>query len=311
MFARRFLLLAALTLLAVPAWAGYHYKAVTTTTGTGMGQASESTMEVEGWVDGGMTKVVFTDASAEDASPFFGEGKYLVVTDPESAVVYLVDTTAKTYSEFDLSQIVGALGELADTGVMNMEVSDHQVEKISEQDGGRLHGYSTTHYTYRTSYTMSIGVLGMKRSDDYVIESEMWTTQDLDSSGFDVWLQKLPKKTGFEPVDQLMEGEFSKMTGFPLKSVQRTRTQGTNKKRRTMDMVSTTEVTLLEEQPISRAMFSIDPTYTRVDLMPDLGELGAMRDGDEEAAADEEEEEDEKGGMLKRLRKLRKKDGGR
>lgn len=288
-----------LVLLAAPGWAGYHYRAVTTTEGNNM---DPTTMAVEAWVDGGNAKVVFTEASSDATNPFFGEGKYLLM--PDGTVVYLVDPVEGTYAEFDLTKMLGGLSQAVDSGVMKMDVTNHKVEKLLEEDGGKIHGLDTTHYRYSTSYTMSVGAMGFSRSNDYLIVSDFWTTDQLKGTGFEMWLRKIPRKTGVEAIDVLMQGELGKMTGFPVRTIQKTTTEGGKKGKRSTSMTSETNLTFLEEQRVAQETFVIDPTFKEIQLLPDFGQLSAM---DENEGEDEEEE---KGGFLKRL-KVRRKGCGR
>lgn len=286
-----------LVLLAAPGWAGYHYRAVTTTEGNNM---DPTTMAVEAWVDGGNGKVVFTESTGDQANPFFSEGKYLLT---DGAIVNLVDPVEETYAEFDFTKLLGGLGKIVDSGVMKMEVTNHKVEKLLEEDGGQIHGLNTTHYQYRTSYTLSVGAMGVNRSDDYVILSDFWTTDQLKGAGWEMWLHKVPKKTGVEAIDTLMEGELGKMTGFVLRSLQKTTSKGAKKGKRSMSTTSEINVTFLEEQRVSKETFVLDPAFEEIQLIPDLTQLGRM---DEEEGKNEEDEEK---GFLKRLRDRRKGDG--
>lgn len=283
--------LLSLLLLASSAWAakGFHYVADTTTTGTNMKQADK--IRVEGWVEGPNAKINFIEVG--QANPFLGEGKYLLTNDG-GETLYLVDPKENTHAKFDLSEVLGMAGAIMDSGMFNMEVSNHSVELLEERDGPSMLGYDTEYRKYRTSYDLEMKIMGMKRGNHYVLESEIWSVDGLDASGFQAWMR--PRKTGFETVDKLMEGEMQKAKGMPFKSVTTTRTEG-DKKQGGMESVSTTEVTEFEEMNVADSTFALPEGSQEIQLMG----LGAAP-----AAEGEQPQEEEEGGLLKRFKKLRK-----
>lgn len=289
---KRFLVLSALLLLtAGPALAGYHYIAETTVDGP---ERDTGSFTVEGWVDGESAKIVFK----ESQHPIMPVGSYLLTRDG-GKTLYLVNPQEETYSEWDLEAMLGALGGLMESmgGMMKMEVSDPIVEKLLEEDGGRILGYPTTHYRYRTAYTLEMKVMGMKRGDRYESEQDLWSTTALDDEGFFVWLRNAPRSTGFEAFDKLAEAEYEKLEGFPLKTVTTTVTTGTKKSDRASTSTGTTEVTVLEEIDVSGATFEIDPSFQEVQMMPVPGSMPG------EQESDEPQEEEEKGGMFNKFKK--------
>lgn len=276
---------------------GFHYKATTTTTGDRMKQPD--VLEVEAWVEGPSAKIVFIEAGK--ANPFLSEGNYLLTTDG-GETIYLVDPEKNTHSRFDLGQLAGIAGSMSDSGMFEMDISDYSVEELERGDGPSILDRETDYYKYLTSYTLEMNVMGMKRADEFVLEQEMWVVDGLDAAGFQAWMR--PRKTGFEAVDTMLEGELEKVKGFPFKTVTITRSVGTKKKKRSMNTVSTTEVTEFSETNVADSTFELDPDSREISMIPNLADV------DNQDNADEEPEEEEKGGMFKRLKKLRK-GGGR
>jgi len=294
---RRVIALSLLGLCLVPAARaakGFHYVADTVTTGTKMKEADR--IRVEGWVEGPNAKIVFLEVG--EANPFLGEGKYILTHDG-GETLYLVDPKENTHAKFDLSEVLGFAGAFMDSGLFDMDVSNHSIELLEKRDGPRMHGYDTEYRRYRTSYDLEIKIMGMKRGDHYVMESEIWSAETLDAAGFQAWMR--PRKTGFEAIDTLMEGELQKVHGFPFKSVTTTRTQGTKKKGRTMETISTTEVIEFEALNVADSTFALSPDSQEISLIG----LGAMEVRDSEDGPKDEE----KGGLMKRFRKIRKGDG--
>jgi hypothetical protein len=300
---RKVIVLSVLSLLLVPSvWAanGFHYVADSVTTGTNIKQPEK--VSVEGWVEGPNAKIVIVEAGA--ANPFLGEGKYILTNDG-GETLYLVDPKENTHSKFDLSQMLGAAGAVMDSGMINMDVENHSIELLDQHAGPTMHGYATQYRKYRTSYDMTMKIMGMKRADHYVLESEIWSAEALDAAGFQAWMK--PRKTGFDAVDKLMEGELQKAKGFPFKNVTTTRTEGAKKQGRTTETVSTTEVTKFEKTNVADSMFVLDPNSKEVPLMG-LGSMPPQSSDDADDAQDEPAEEEE-GGLLKRFKKLRKGNG--
>ena len=124
---------------------------------------------------------------------------------------------------------------------------------------------------------------------------------DLDSvvSSLNVILMR-PRKTGFEAVDTLMEGELEKVHGFPFKSVTTTRTQGSKKKGRTVETISTAEVIEFQALNVADSTFALSSDSREISL---LG-LGSMEGQDADRPEDEE-----KGGLMKRFKRIRRGDG--
>jgi hypothetical protein len=294
---RRTTSVAVLGLLAISgaAWAGegFHYVAETVTAGPAMEQPG--TMVVESWVEGPNAKVVIQEAS--QVNPLLGEGKYLLTNDG-GETLYLVDPKENTHAKLDLNELLGLAGAFIESGMFNMEVANHTIEELDRGDGPEMHGYNTDYYKYRTSYDLEIKIMGMKRANHYVMENEFWSAEDLDATGFQAWMR--PRKTGFDAVDTLLEGELQKVKGFPFKSVTTTRTEG-GKKNQETTTTSTAEVTEFEEANVDNSMFELSPDSQEVPLMA----LGGLQDlGSEDASAQEE-----KGGFMKRLKKMSKGDG--
>ncbi|MCP4202953.1 MAG: hypothetical protein GY769_13605 [bacterium] len=273
---------------------GFHYVAETVTTGTNLKQSD--TMIVEGWVEGPNAKIVFQEVG--EANPFLGEGKYILTNDG-GETLYLVDPKENTHAKFDLSEMLGFAGAVMESGMFEMDVTNHSVEQLDSGNGPEMHGYDTKYYKYRTSYDLEMKIMGMKRGDHYVLDNEIWSAEELQATGFQAWMR--PRKTGFDAVDTLLEGELGKVKGFPFKSVTTTRTEGA-KKKRSATTTSTTEVTEFEAMNVDNSIFELNPDSKEVTLM----DPGAMQAQDSE---EEPAEEEEKGGFMKRLKKIGKGDG--
>lgn len=248
--------------------AAYYYEAKTTVESGGR-RAEAST--VSAWVDGENTRVEFEDG---DAGPLFSAGSYLVSNDG-GQTLYVVDPEERTVAEVDLAQIFQMVGNLteASQGVVQVEFSDFSSEKLGEAPGEPVLGYPTTHYRYKTGYTMKIGVLGFTRENRSDTDLEFDCTDAVDAEGFKVWLRPDRMRTGNEAIDQLIEQQYATLHCLPLRNRAVTRMTGSNGRESTA--TTTLEVTTLREGDAPPEAFVVPADYTRRSLIPDLSATGA------------------------------------
>jgi len=251
------LLTFALTAAALPALAGIHYVADTTSRGANTNQE----MRVEGWVEGAGAKIVFS----ETGTPLVKQGSY-IVTEDGGKTIFLVDPKEKTYAEWDLEAMMQGLGSMMQAmgGMIDMQVENVEVEPLDSGSGPAMHGLATDYRKYELSYDMRIKVMGMGRENHVETVNEVWSTDALDDVALGIWLRDAPA-TGFESVDRLIEAEMSQAKGFPLKTVTTTTTSGKKGKRR--DTTTTTmEVTSLDRSAsIPAGTFKVPEGYQRTE----------------------------------------------
>lgn len=256
---RTLLSFAALLLLAaLPAAAGFRYEAVTKTDG----QAGGNT-KVEGWVSGEKAKILFRDSD----QPFAESGTYLLTRDG-GKTIYLVNPEEKTYAEWDLQAMLGMAGAITGGAMgplLKMDFSEPQVQQLADEDGGTVAGHPTRHTKFRTSYTVTVKVMGMGNTSDVVTEQDLWTTDQLQDVGLGVWLRASPR-SGNEQLDKLIATEMKKVQGFPLKSVTVSTTKG--KKGKETVTRTTMEVTALERADVADASFALPVGYKETQLLP-------------------------------------------
>lgn len=262
---KRLALFPILVLMALPAFAGIHYKAVTTTTTEGaQNQAGNMNMKVEGWVSSGMARVEFKESD----NPVVRAGAYLITKDG-GKTIYLVDPQEKTYAKWDLQAMFGLAGAMMQGmgPLLKMEFSDPKVEKLLDEDGGAVAGQPTRHTRYRTSYSMKIKVLGMGNESSVVTEQDIWSTDRLQDVGLGIWLRSDPVRTGNEQFDKLIAAEVGQTSGFPLKTVAVSTT--TPKKGNKTTSRSTMQVTELDTSAnVAAASFEIPAGYQETQLLP-------------------------------------------
>jgi hypothetical protein len=264
--ANRFVLSVIFLLAAVPSFAGIHYKAVTRTEAEG-GKARNSDIQTEGWVAGDKAKVAFVESNG---NPMAQKGTYIVTKDG-GKLLYLVNPEEKSYAEWSLQGMMGAVGAVMNGmgPLLKIQFSDPKTEKVSEEDGGLVAGVPTRHYKFRTTYTMSVKVLGMGSSSNVVNEQDVWATTKLTDVGLGVWLRSDPPRTGNADFDKLIAGQAGKIQGFPLKMV--TVSTSTSQKRNTTTRTTTTmEVTQMDTHAaVSPGTFEIPAGYKQAQITPE------------------------------------------
>jgi hypothetical protein len=259
-------LVVAMFLLALPSWAGIHYKSVTKTEGGGAGDIT-----AEGWVAGDKAKVAFVESNG---NPIARKGTYILTKDG-GKTLYLVDPEEKTYAEWSLQGMLGTVGAIMNGmgPLLKIQFSEPKVEKLAEDDGGTVAGLPTRHYKYRTSYTMTVKVLGMGNVTDVVQEQEVWATTKLSDIGLGVWLRSDPPRTGNAEFDKMISAEAGKFQGFPLKTV----TVSTSTAKKATTTRQTMEVTELNASAtIPATTFEIPAGYEQAEAPVLPGRPGGM-----------------------------------
>ena len=262
------------TMLAVAVWsllavgaaeAGWVFK--TTTTGSGDPRAARAMqMKMNAWVDGEKTRMDFV----ESGNPMMPSGAYLLSTDG-GKTAYMVNPKTKTYSIWDMEAIMGMAGGMM--SMMNMKVTEPKVEKVGEEDGGKMAGYPTQHYSFRTTYGMEMNIFGMKTSTKHEMEQQIWSSDKLANIGAGWWFKQQGIQTGNKELDALIKAEQEKVKGFPLKRIQVTKTTDQNGKVTTQ--TSTTEVTDLREEKVDAAVFVLPKEFKEEPLFPAADGEGA------------------------------------
>jgi len=263
---RRLALSFAVLLIAVPCWAGIHYKSTQKTWSEGANARNNSDVDAEGWVSGEKAKVAFV---ASNGNPVAQQGTYIITKDG-GKTLYLVNPQDKTYAQWDLQGMLGVVGAVMNGmgPLLKIQFSDPKTEKISEEDGGLVAGVPTRHYKYRTSYTMSVKVFGMGNTANVVNEQDIWAATKLTDVGLGVWLRADPPHTGNKEFDKLLASSAARIQGFPLKmtTVSTSTQQKGNKQTVTH---STMEVTQFDANAsVPATAFEIPAGYKETQIAP-------------------------------------------
>lgn len=259
-------------LAAAPVNAAYYFES---SSNTEIDRDAPVAAQVRGWIDGERARIDFVSGQA---MPFASSG-YMLSNDG-GQTLYLVDPEERTYSQLDIEQMLNMAGSMMQMvgGLVRMEFTDVVNEKLGEESGGTLLGHATTHYRYRTGYTMNMGVMGFKRSNRTDTELELWCARGLQDAGFKAWLRPDRYRTGNEELDRIIRLQYQDLDCLPLRSRMTSVMKGDNQpESRT---VATTEVTVLREETAPAGTFDLPSGYTAKELLPDMSQLGGAFGGD-------------------------------
>ena len=248
------------------AHAGWEYTAVTKAEGGKHADMQDTT--VHALVDGTKARIEFT----ESKNPLMGSGTYLLTTDAGKGA-RLVNPAEKCYSEWDMKKMMGMAGGIM--GMMNMKVKDQKSEKLLEEKGPSLLGLPTTHYKFRTSYTMEVSFMGMTQANATVNEQELWTTTALKDAAFNFAALQRDMKTGNDDLDKLIAAQMNKAEGFPLKSVMRNSAKDARGKDQSTTV--TTEVLTVKQTSIAADQFVVPAGYEERDINPMNAMMGGAK----------------------------------
>jgi hypothetical protein len=263
---RMTLALASISLIALGARAGWEYSATTRMEGSPNSQ--QMNQSIKGLVDGDKARFDFTSSG----NPMMGAGTYLLTKDAGKTVT-LVNPKEKTYAAWDMSAMLGMAGAVA-----KMQAVNPKVEKLLEERGEKLLGYATTHYRFRTSYTMTMTVMGFSSSSEVAREQDIWSAPALKDAAFGFRGLQGGMRAGDEGLEKLIEGEMKKVQGFPLKTISTQTTKDPRGKTTTSKVAM--EVTSLKEASPAKDQFEVPSGYTESTLFPKSGPSSGASSGE-------------------------------
>lgn len=224
-----------------------------------------------GIIDGDRSRVDFTAGTA------FPIGAYIISRKGADQIL-LVDPKRSVYGEIDLSTMASMLasGSIEVTGVTSnvTQLPDHPT----------ISGFPTDHYRIETSYriTLKNGPLPLTQDVHTVIEK--WTTNAFGdvAGGF---LDRSVLKTGEPNLDKVLEAEFSKVKGLPIRQISTVSTTGVGNLARGGKKVgyspkrtSVNEILLsnIRVEAVPSSLFEIPAGYTRADERDSKGDDNRM-----------------------------------
>lgn len=275
--------------LTLAAHAGWEYTSVAKSEGDRGASKDLGNMTMKSLVDGDNMRIEFT----ESANPILGAGSYMTSQDA-GKTVYLVNSKEKTYAKWDMSAMLGMAG-----GLMEMKIENPKMKKTIEEDGGKLLGYSATHYHFTSSYSMKMSILGMNIVSDMAQEQDIWSTKELKDSAFTFKGLMQDVKTGNESFDKLIAGEKEKVQGFPLKMVTAQTTKDSKGKTQTSKTIM--EVTEIKSVKTSAGQFKVPEGYTETSIF-----AGAFQNSGDKRSGTRASQSDNAADMMKMIQEQMK-----
>jgi hypothetical protein len=234
----------------------YDFRQVTRTDG---GQARTDSVVGRGLIDGNRSRVDFLSGSV------FGNGNYVISAEGGKRFM-IVNAKDKTYAELDVSSLATALGSSP------IKVENLKTDMTKLGDRPIIAGLPTEHYRLTASYEMTVDFCELSIRQKVQTVVDKWTTTAFGDIAQAFFVAGLPR-TGNPELDQIIDAETSRFTGFPLRQVvtvittaEQVKTGRTNlpvqpTRKQTSEMV----VTAIQAKDVAEAQFLIPTGFKRVD----------------------------------------------
>jgi Domain of unknown function (DUF4412) len=257
------LVLAAMLLMVLPVSAGLYFEQSVTTEGHGRGME----MKIKGWAESGKAKILYEDSN----NPILHKGDYLLTLDG-GKTVYLIDPEKKTYSKWSMEELFAFMNRLGQStgGMVKIDFQDPHSQTLVTEPGGTVLGHSTTHYKWKSGFTMDMKVAFMHTRDRLDTVTDAWVTKDVFDPGLFSWLRATVPTTGDPDLDKILKTNTRVMGhGLLLKMNQTTIT--TNKKGKQRTSTTHFEVTKLVQENVDDSIFAMPSGYSEAPLIPEMG----------------------------------------
>lgn len=255
-----------LTSLSVNAGMSYNFSSVT----EGSGPASR--MEGQAWIEGAGMRIDFKSGDGM----LFKDGSVALSRDG-GKTIFILDTKEKTYSELELEQILGLLGNLAGStgGLIKLNFQNPKVTVKPAGAGEVIEGYPTKKYSTDTSYDLVVSVMGFKNETHVESHTDSWVTEKLGSELTTFVLMK-GFRTGNEELDSLIDAQSKGINGLALRQIMSTTT--TAKRGKPQSSKTTINVTGIEKVSVAAAKFEVPAGYKKSEVpLLDLEKLQQPR----------------------------------
>jgi hypothetical protein len=247
---RRMIVAALLAAVAVPAFAGYAYRFITTTK-TAMGEHVLSGRAV---VDGPKMRIDFTKGDGL----LFADGSWLFSTDSGKTIT-LVNPGVHRYSSLEVGEMLRTAGSAMKMfGGGETAFTAPTVVTKELGDGGMIAGYPTRRRRVDSRFDWTVRLMGETVTTHVDIVSESWTTKALPAE-LTTFIQMPGFTTGIETIDRALSQQTA-ATSFPLRQV--TTTTTTAGSRRTVT-TSETNISGVTKTDATADLFTVPGGYTK------------------------------------------------
>jgi len=270
------LVLAGVLLTTVPVSAGLYFEQTVTSEGHGHGME----MRIKGWAESGKAKILYEDSN----NPILHKGDYLLTRDG-GKTVYLVNPKEKTYSKWSMEELFAFMNRIGQStgGIVKIDFQDPHSQTLVTEPGGTVLGHSTTHYRWKSGFTMAMKVAFMHTRNRLDTVTDAWVTKDVFDPGLFSWLRATVPTTGEPDLDKILQNNTRVMgDGLLLKMNQTTTT--TNKKGKQRTSTTHFKVTKLVQENVDDSIFAMPSGYSETPLLPEMAtkqDQKGNRKGDE------------------------------
>jgi hypothetical protein len=256
---KRLLVTLALVLIAVPCFAAIQYEFMLKNTSDDAAKPS-SDMTGRATIDGFRTRIEFISGT------LYPPNTYVISTDA-SGRLYFVDPAKQWYTEVNTAGIATALG------ASGIKIENVKATTETLPDRNRIAGLDTDHYRITINYDITISMKTIPVKQHVQTEIDSWTTMQFG----DIPQSFLTRSnhTGNAELDQLLDAQSSRVSGFPLRQLVTTRTKYDVPARSKLDrpnsrtMTRETWITKIQEIQAEASQFTIPVSFRRAD-QPEL-----------------------------------------
>lgn len=255
---KNLLLALGVVLVAFPAGAALQYEYYQTSR-SDMDPNPPSELTARAYVDGGSSRVEFLAGNA------YPEGTFVVSAEGSRKLIFC-NPADKTYTEINAGGIASSIG------TSNISVENLKSEVQQLDDHPAFAGIPTTHYRLSLTYDIKVNYRNMALQQSVRTIIDKWTTDSFGAVAEHAMAAAV-LATGNPQIDNIVDLETKKISGFPLK--QRVQVTTTNATRpvpgsplaagASQTRVREMTVTSIKSVPTDMSRFIVPAAYTRVD----------------------------------------------
>jgi hypothetical protein len=227
-------------------------------------------------ISGDKARIDFSDLKGP--SPAMGsKDGYVLMTDG-GATMYMVDPKEKQYMKVDAKALGSMMSSLASMtgGIMKIEFKDPTVSVSKLGAGESMLGYDTEKWEIAQSYTMSMRVMGMGRTNRVESKTTLWMApklapKEMMNPFIDMASNMGAMFEGFSNFEEVIAAPMRQLPTYgTLKSVSQTKTTQGDRGRPQYEL-STMEVTEWTTGDVPAAVFELPSNYKLIE-MPKMDE---------------------------------------
>ena len=156
-------------------------------------------------IDGDRSRVDFLSGTA------FPPGTYVILSDGARTQTW-VDPSKKSYVQINSGSVASAIG------ASHITISNKKIDVVKLDDHPKIAGFETTHFRLTLNYDVTVPFSQVPLRQSVSTTVDKWTT-DAYAGIVASFLGSGILKTGNADVDELIDAENTKISGFALKEV--------------------------------------------------------------------------------------------